>query len=482
MPSLSDLPTEILSAILLHATKEDCLSLATVDRRLHSVATEQLYRNISMDWLNYKLPPVSKLLRTLIDNRGLRPLVKSLTLQGGHSSTQHVYYAIKVPLTLDQEKASSIILDTHFPHVERWKTAFREGSLDAVVSLIVILLPELVHLSILDNFARDNRILNQTCVHALQSKMRHEGKKSSAEACQLNLSTLCDVTIFQRPCTNKDPLWKNTPEILAWFYLPAMKRLRLTIDNPFDFAWPFPQPPQAQNLRYLDLDKIRECRALPIFAACPQLKELAWNLRHENGSDPGVISEDEACIDLRQVTAALACLHDSLEILSLGAECYGGRSEIEDPPMTLLGSLDLGPFIKMKSLTVPWNFSMGMRPSHKKIGHPGTLPKSLTSLLFVHDLGCNQGDDWCDHDFPETCREYLEETRLRYTPHLGHFGFIATFDSASTTEKLKNMCKHAGISGTFLDNEVAWDLIWTLQPLPLCWTDLTLPDTKMSPT
>ncbi|KAH7362174.1 hypothetical protein B0T11DRAFT_317954 [Plectosphaerella cucumerina] len=423
MPSISDLPTEILSAILLHATEEDCLSLATVDRRLHSVATEQLYRNITMDWLNYKLPPVSKLLRTLIDNQSLRYLVKSLELQGGCGSTPRVYHVPKIPLTFDQEKASLLIRGTHFPHTERWEDDLREGSLDAAVTLIVMLLPNLVRLTLLDNFARDNRLLNQTCIHALKSKMCHDGTNSSVEDPWSNLSKLCD-------------------------------RLRLSIDNPFDFTWPFPLPPRAQTLRYLALDKIRECRALPILAACPELKELAWNLRHENGSDPGVISEDEACIDLRQVTAALACLHDSLEILSLGAECYGGRSEIEDPPMTLLGSIDLGPFTKMKNLTVPWNFSMGMRPGHKKIGHPGTLPKSLTSLLFVHNLGCNQGDDWWDKDFPETCREYLEETRLRYTPHLGHFGFIATFDSASTAEKLEKMCKYAGISGTFLDNEM----------------------------
>lgn len=51
----------------------------------------------------------------------------------------------------------------------------------------------------------------------------------------------------------------------------------------------------------------------------PDLKSLTSNLRHEYGPDCDVISE-RACINLPEVTAALAPLKGTLETLTLGAE------------------------------------------------------------------------------------------------------------------------------------------------------------------
>lgn len=362
MPSLSDLPTELLDAILQFTTEEDCLSLATVNRRLSYAARVRLYQDITLEWKTKKIPPVCKLLQTLLDNQELRYLVKSLDLSGQGPSDEHPHYKKPtplIPMTLDIDKASALIRDTRFPHAEAWETALREGNLDAVLALLVILLPELVRLSAIHNFARDSRILSQTVLHAAQSTT-HEGRTDGDF--RPDVSKLYDVTICQRrvgEAIHRTPRpFKNTPDILGWFYLPSVQRLRLSIDNPFEFTWPSPLPPRPQHLRILFLDQIREYRALPILAACRGLKELNWNLRHEAGPDRDVLP-DPPIVDLGKVTAALVPLQDSLEVLTLGGELVPGLSEIDNPTVTFPGFLDLAILTKVRTLSIPWVFYYG---------------------------------------------------------------------------------------------------------------------------
>ncbi|KAH6681145.1 hypothetical protein F5X68DRAFT_263488 [Plectosphaerella plurivora] len=492
MVFLSDLPTELLLAILEFTPVPDCAIIATVSRRLCDAARVRLYQDIRLDWNTGEFPPVSKLLRAFVDNQELRGLVKSLELCG-IGWTDPSIVTPTIPLILDQDKACSLIRDTHLPHIETWEKAFREENLDAVVSLLVVLLQHnLVNLSVIKNFARDNRILSQTILHVIQSTTRNGSEGDVWPA----FPKLTNVTVFSRPPVYPTCPFKNTPDVLGWFYLPHIQRLRLSIDNPFEFTWPLPQPPQPQYQRHLSIDQIRECRVLPILAVCSGLEELTWNIRHRYGHDADVISETP-CMNLRQVTEVLAPLRGSLKTLYLGAECFGGLYDSDQPPLTLIGFLDLANFTEMRNFTVPWNFYMGMDledesnmghhgplpanlTSLKKIGHFGTLPINLTSLIFTSGIEYDPENQWDGAEMLTVSREFIEEGRLRYTPHLRQFGVhTAFFDfDRQAIGELGKLCEVKGISHSFKDPHEVMMMTNQIPAQPECWTWVPPPCTR----
>lgn len=468
MPSLSDLPTELVQAILRHTTKEDCLALASVNRRFSNEARVRLYRDITFEWKTEEVPPVCSLLQTLLDNPELRYLVTTLDLSGQGPLDRHIHTP-SVPLAFDVDKASSLIRGICFPHAEAWENALREGKLDAVLALLVILLPRLARLSITQNFARDSRIISQTVLHAAQFTTRDGGPEESFRP---DVSQLCDVTICQRrvgePFRNAVRPFKNTPDILGWFYLPSIKRLRLSIDNPFEFSWPLPQPPQPRQLQTLFLDQIREYRALPILAACPGLKELNWNLRHENGVDADVL-HDPPVVDLTKLTAALAPLHDSLEVLTLGGELEEGLDEMDNPEVTFLGSLDLAMLTRVKTLSAPWMFYMGKGLwEGKTIGHPSTVPLNLTRLIIDDGFEYEAGNDWEDPDMREAVRKFLEEHMQQYTPYLRELGLHPGYMEDVSVKELRPLAEELGL--VFSSVNIFDTRRRNIPPLPYCWT------------
>lgn len=101
----------------------------------------------------------------------------------------------------------------------------------------------------------------------------------------------------------------NTADILPVFYLEALESLKLSLDNPTEFAWPTTSPPTADKLSSLELQRVREQMFSPILAAMPVLKSLTWTCRWINTLDRGV---NTSTMDLDAMTSALAPLRDSL--------------------------------------------------------------------------------------------------------------------------------------------------------------------------
>ncbi|KAH7358930.1 hypothetical protein B0T11DRAFT_285400 [Plectosphaerella cucumerina] len=471
MPSLSDLPTELLQAILVYTTKADNLSLSTVNRRLSDEARARLYQDITLEWKTEEIPPVCKLLQTLIEHKELRTLVRSLHLSGQGPLDIDIHTPV-IPLALDADKASSIIRSTRFPHVETWETAFREGNLDAILALLVTLLPQLIRLSVIQNFARDSRILSRTVFYAAQSPTP-EAEAGSDHDFRPDVSKLLDVTICQRrigeALYRAIRPFKNTPAILGWFYLPSVQRLSLSIDNPFDFAWPSPLPPKPQHLETLFLDQIREYRALPILAACPRVKELNWNLRHEAGPDSDVLP-DPPVVDLQALTAALAPLRDSLEVLTLGGELVPGESELDVPPVTYSGILDLAILTKVRTLSVPWIFYMGKSLQEgKTIGHPSTVPPRLTRLIIDDGFEYDDSTTWEDPEMRAAARKFLEEYRPQYTPHLRELGLHPGLLEDVSRDELEPLAEKLGLAFAS-DTSIFKTRCMKKPPLPFCWT------------
>lgn len=68
----------------------------------------------------------------------------------------------------------------------------------------------------------------------------------------------------------------NTADLLPVFYLPSIKQISASIDNPITFSWPAILPPPPSSLRNLKLENIREPFLRQILLITNQLLSLHW--------------------------------------------------------------------------------------------------------------------------------------------------------------------------------------------------------------
>lgn len=147
-----------------------------------------------------------------------------------------------------------------------------------------------------------------------------------------------------------------------------------------------------------------------------------------------------------------------------------GHSEIEEPLMHFSGFLDLAKLTEIKSFTVPWTLYMGMEPwEGRNIGNPGTLPANLTSLIFTDGLESDVQFEWDDSTMLSAIREYLEEAKLRYTPHLRQFGVHSGTLEGYSRKELECLCEKANITSSFVDTAEAVEGEERKTPLPCGW-------------
>lgn len=124
-----------------------------------------------------------------------------------------------------------------------WISQLMLGNADALVSLFLILLPELEHLHLGPNFAIVNTIMGKLLRESLSKR---GGLHSRELVCLPNLSS---VLILARPNHHrrrKEPY--NTQDLLPFFYAPRLQHLCLCIDNPDTFTWLVEYSPTCNSL------------------------------------------------------------------------------------------------------------------------------------------------------------------------------------------------------------------------------------------
>lgn len=379
MPSLTDLPPELLLSILGNTSRKDRLHASLTCKELHQVANSLFYAKISLDWSSpWETSPnsVPFLLRSLVERPQLGSPVKELHLSG-RNFTRRLAWDTLTPLifvdVLELDKVDSIIYGFQILHAQEWAEQVAQGNMDALVTLLLSFLPNVTRLRILSNFAKITRILALTLLSDIKASC-------NSSVVLPMLYSLESVSVSRHRHRSGDVKEDNTAEILLWFYLPNIRFLELSIDNPKTFAWPLDYAPCPSSLRSLTLTILREPHAERVFAVCTGLTRLNWTLEYK----VEYLDISEPTFYLDGVTTALRPLQESLEDLTLTTAIEMGVSDIELPKVYIQGSLAIAHFPAMRKFSLSWPLAMGLEPNPER-RLSDSIPQNVQEMTITTD-------------------------------------------------------------------------------------------------
>lgn len=380
MPLL-DLPREILDSILEFVAFPDLPALSLTNKPLRTFVEPRLYSSIEMTWNQQHVPRIIPLLRTLMSRPELSGYVLRLHLSG----KEHYYEPTppnsnKISVSgLGLDEAIEFIHCTKVPYADPWMEELRAGIMPAIVALLLSFLPNLKTLHLEGHFTSDTRLYGKVFRSALCEDYGQGLPK---------FHDLREITFLAIGHAWRYSTLRKTADALSLFYLPAVERMSISIENPVQFSWPGHEP-NPRFLTSLKLYRIRESRLGPLLSVCTNLKTLWWEWSYASDIDPKV---SKPVIELDEIAAAISHVSSTLEALTIQAFGWMGGSEIEPPDVTAKGSWS---FItkpeKLKRLEIPWAFLMGSSSYN-------LIPKSIESLTITSDLTECDDRDWDEYD------------------------------------------------------------------------------------
>ncbi|KAF4464696.1 hypothetical protein FALBO_8466 [Fusarium albosuccineum] len=392
--SLLDCPKEVQLAIAEYLAPSDLVILSRASQGLHRLAEPLIYSAIEVSWTLQCHPPVTQLLRTLLEKPEIASRVRRLDLCG-HGLTNEFGDLEKsdilpstVPLPIG--KLSEAVKNIEVSKTaDTWIDKVQLGATDAVVALLISLMPSLEWLSLSANWTNETRFLGTMFRSALCDTHKDASNHQPTRFVSLKHVSLSPAIDTEK---HLDP--ENTADALALFYLPKIQHLSVSIDNPTRFSWPSSAPPNPKFLSSLELHRIRESRILPILSVTEGLKKLRYNWIYRGDLDSEVSSR---IVRLDMMATAFAKASNSLEELEIHAETLPAASEgeYEPPEVTLQGSLtQLSKMHRLKRLYVPWGFLIGS-DDYATTGRIGpALPPSLEHLTLAGGfVECEELDD-----------------------------------------------------------------------------------------
>ncbi|CAG7566023.1 unnamed protein product [Fusarium equiseti] len=412
-PSFLDFPQEIQLQIAEYLPQTLLARLCMTCRSLNNLAEPLLYSTIHFLWVQRYYPPIRQaicLIQTLLKRPELCDYVRSLEFVGDlhidlndalwpHEQPEPPHVPVP-PLDLlatvieatGMEQTSAVnwinkvlycdayaYLDVREGIQLSTLSKIHEKWADATMALLLCLLPGLSKFSASRNWTEETRTLEAVFGLSLCP--------TTGDLSFPNLQSLIDLSVASTVgnfLPNLDP--ENTAEALSTFYLPNIRRLSVSIDNPVQFTWPNPLPPNPAFLTSLDIYRLRECYLASILSVTKNLKSLRYEWHYRPDIDEHV-SIDTVLLDT--MIEAFLEVSDTLEELHITAWIAAAFSQgmYDDPDITFRKSLaQISRMKRLKTLHVPWVFltGWGILPTIKQIGH--TLPTTLQHLTLNRDL------------------------------------------------------------------------------------------------
>ncbi|OAQ64397.1 DNA mismatch repair protein [Pochonia chlamydosporia 170] len=397
MGHLLALPPELVQGILSSLPTSDILAASLVNKRIHQAALTCLYADITITWTLDGPPPmpIMLVLRSILDRPDLGRLVRHLRLDGkGFDRSTDINRTDPMPPPLHtsvvpMRKASSVIQSTKMLAADHWIQGISSGVVDAVVALLMAMMPNLVSLYLGPNFTIRNG---------------HTGAMLRSSICQPHqdqvgapaFTSLQSVTVTSRTDELSHRSEDNSLDVLPFLYLPNLEYLSVSIDNSIDFVWPGGYAPRPTRIKCLELYRVRESRLKLILATLNDLEKLSWRWFYYEYLDKHV---SKPIIELDVILQALQPIQHSLLELDIGALFVDCEDTIDFSPslFTIQSSLDdLSQFHKLQNLSLPWVFVKGLSES-SGMNFP-TFPASLEQLTLTNGLFSQEIVEWEDGD------------------------------------------------------------------------------------
>ncbi|KAG5655345.1 hypothetical protein KAF25_006848 [Fusarium avenaceum] len=423
--SLLDCPQEVQLKIAGFLSQNDLASLCMTSSSLCNVAQPLIYSTTQIMWVREYHPPIVqslRFIRTLLERPELCNHVRSLEFDGdGHIDCDNPPEPDETPeppeipvLPLDRlvkiikrtgvSQASTdswiskvlyseayVYLDVPENHQLYTISKAQKEWADGTMALLLSLLPGLSRFSASINWSGETSTLGAVFRLSLRPTTEDTSHCSFP-----NLQSLKDVSVASTLETdpNLDP--ENTAEALSIFYLPNIRTLSVSIDNPVHFTWPGLLPPNPAFLTSLEIHRLRECHLPPILSATKGLKQLRYNWFYRPDLDQDVSTDT---VMLETMAKAFLEVSETLEELQITAQVQPALSqgEYEKPEVTFQESLvQLSRMNRLKKLQVPWTFLIGSgTPSTAKQIGPA-LPVALHHLTLTRELMEDQESE--NHD------------------------------------------------------------------------------------
>ncbi|OIW23016.1 hypothetical protein CONLIGDRAFT_146120 [Coniochaeta ligniaria NRRL 30616] len=433
--NLLTFPAEILRSIFELLSPAEFRSMCLVCKAIRPHAEPLLYSRIDFAWLD-KAPPITSLLRTILARPQLAAHIKSVTL-GGHIRVEVTdngspyirnYRFVKVPVTEeDSGPPIAFVESLKLSDDGFWVQELRAGTMDAYVAVLLSQLHNLRRLHMRGHFARETILL---------------GTLFWSTLCEGVDRGLPDFRYLEEVSVVKEwSSYRNTQDLLPLFYLPALKHMKLWLDNPAYLnpdtmiAWPTGQVPNASTLRSLELISTREPQLWHILAATTGLQSLKWAWNHDKDTEDSVI---KPVVDLDEIVRVLTPVKHTLTRLEIEAFTDLGAPPIQEPRLNFKGSLrSLREFIKLKSLHLPLEFLVAALSPDRAKPFAEFLPRFLEHLTVQTQLLCQDDYAWTGPTILDAVRPWLNIWR-DYTPNLRVFHLMVDLDPWEWTDSMRD--------------------------------------------
>jgi hypothetical protein len=394
--SLMDWPDELQLSVLNHLSSHDLTRLSLVNNGFRRLAQPCLYAGIVLTWSRDQTPPLALLLRALFERHQLASHVRRLELLGtGFASNVNLAAVEPPPLpvsALPAALAAAHIRATGVSEADQWVQELQAGACDALVALLLSMLPNLTRLQLDSNFTIESSRIGEVFRCAVQGTQERQQQ-------QFRLAFLRHVTFARRTHEWRHRGVNNAADVLPLFSLPAIESLSVSVDNPV--SWPFTLA-DSPLLTSLTLFRLRETRLSFLLPSLKSLKRLHWHCYYHESLDTYASSH---VIDLDAVAEALHHVSETLTELVIEPESEPDylRGEYEPPGRELKGSLGgLAKMRRLQRLEIPWAFLMGISPDSAlttDVRLHEVLPPSLEILNLTDGLLDYELWDWEDDVF-----------------------------------------------------------------------------------
>ncbi|KAH8895207.1 hypothetical protein GQ53DRAFT_743966 [Thozetella sp. PMI_491] len=430
--SLLDLPPEILDSVVEILPYVDLFSACMACKTMHAITERFLYSKFYWSWtfnVPFQIsaspsrtsatpPPIMRFLQSLLEKPHLADFVNDVRLEGDSLSRISHYFRGQLP-TLPNPgfvlKALSLKatdkLDIPQPDRARWRAELIRGSVDAWVALLLSQIPKLKVLNLEENFIRDSYFIGMILRWALCGPVERGLFQGVADA---RFKLALDMRYRKTR--------GNTGDMLSLFYLPSVKHISVSIDNPFpSFSWPSRRSPDPSKLLSLDLTMLREGHLGHILSTTKSLTRLKWSwfygesLRDKFATD---------VINLDSIVADLSHVQRTLENLTITAATRMSSGQLEYPPITVQGSFAaLTKFDALKRLEAPLPFLMGSMSPDGAQELCRSLPRNLEELCLTDDLYLQEEYGWGGEHFWTAIRVWMENWKAS-TPRFRKFHLL----------------------------------------------------------
>ncbi|KAL4807649.1 hypothetical protein BDV18DRAFT_106614 [Aspergillus unguis] len=403
--SLAILPTDCWLGILENLSSKDYYSLLFVCKDISSSVESLLFRKIAWEWRPTPLRRILLLFRAIVQKPKRASDIRQLSLLSHE----------EVDLTEDWEPpscdtdsgeevakfkdvlqhAQAIIESARFPDADTWKLALESGNPYAFVSVFLSQLENLQSLRLDYSFVWQSGFPGLMLRHALSSSTLSHFQSLTDVDYGANICR--DRISFGIPEIYNDPGYPecNPEQFAAWFYLPALRSLKIWLQTKKGIELPGRRP-DLSRLKRLILARttIQEAQIPDILSLTQNLETLHLGMAYRWG-------KETALQDGPSILQGLDFVRESLTNLSFGIEYFpptncdvwlgDGEDKLSIPFYGFLKR-----FPNLRAIEVPVNLLSGWSSDTSSDLTLG-LPDRVEQLCLRGDYQAVDLNEWEDH-------------------------------------------------------------------------------------